>query len=92
VSSLEKPHLSGARLKRERGKRRERLNRRKDIRVEAIRSGKAVTVTPAEFSELSGLSLATVYRRVYDGTLKYKKMVPEGGKRGQILIFADQLG
>ncbi|WP_254509345.1 hypothetical protein [Anatilimnocola floriformis] len=40
-------------------------------------------VSPAKFSELSGLSLATVHRRLADGTLPKKQY---GGKRCRVLI------
>lgn len=40
-------------------------------------------VSPARFSELSGLSLATVHRRLADGSIPKKQY---GGKRCRILI------
>jgi hypothetical protein len=76
------------RLMRARKSARARTLRRKERRAEAIKRGVAVTVTPREYAELSGLSLYTVYRRVWNDPpkLRFKR---DGGR---ILIFADQLG
>jgi hypothetical protein len=65
---------------------RARAERRRERRRAAIRSGDAVTVTAREYAELSGLSIYTVYRRIWDEKLRIKR----DGKR--ILIFRDQLG
>jgi hypothetical protein len=65
---------------------RARLEKTRARRLAAIRSGDAVTVTPREYAELSGLSLYTIYRRVWTEKLRFKR----DGSR--ILIFRDQLG
>jgi hypothetical protein len=81
------------RIARERDRRRAQAERRTTRRALALKTGRAATMTPAEFSEITGVSLATVYRRIADNTLKHKKLVAKGGKkRGVILIYAAQLG
>jgi excisionase family DNA binding protein len=85
ISHIEDERSRAVRLARQRKQRRARLERRQARREAAIRSGGAPTVSPREFSELSGVSLATVYRFVYNGKLKFKKL----GWR--TLIYADQL-
>jgi hypothetical protein len=77
----------------ERERRRAAAERRKSRRTEAIESGRAKTVTPEEYSAITGVSIATVYRRVADGALRHKRLASkDGAKKGPILIFADQLG
>ncbi len=66
--------------------------RGKADRKAAIDSGRATFVSVAEFSERSGVHLATVYRRVADGTLRHKKLIGKGLKRGRVMIYADQIG
>ncbi len=61
-------------------------------RKAVIDSGRATFVSPAEFAERSGVHLATVYRRVSDGTLRSKKLIGKGLKRGRVMIYADQIG
>jgi hypothetical protein len=88
----EDQRVRAIRLQRERKLARARRDKSKARREAAIKSGDAPTVSPREFSELSGLSIATVYRRVYDGTFKHKKLGPSGRKNGRVLIYRDQLG
>lgn len=48
-----------------------------------VNNNDAGHVSPAQFSELSGLSLATVHRRLADGSIPKKQY---GGKRCRIMI------
>jgi len=69
---------------------RQRQARQAD-RKAAIDDGRATFVSPAEFAERSGVHLATVYRRLADGTLLHKKLIGKGLKRGRLMIYADQI-
>jgi hypothetical protein len=92
ISTTEDPRVRSIRLLRERRLARARREKAKASRAVKLKSGEALFVSPREFSELSGLSIATVYRHVYNGTLKYKKHIAKGGKNGRVLIHRDQLG
>jgi hypothetical protein len=48
-------------------------------------------ISPTEFSRRSGVHLATVYRRVDDGTLKHRKLIGAGKRRGRLMIDASEL-
>jgi excisionase family DNA binding protein len=78
--------MRAVRLQRQRKLRRARFERSRAKRQAAIKSGDAPTISPREYSELSGLSLPTVYRRIDTGKLRFK----EDGRRK--LIYRDQLG
>jgi hypothetical protein len=81
------------RLMRARKNARLRKERSKARRAAALKSGEAPTVTVREFSELSGLSQATVRRRIDDGILRIKERPGKGSiKFGRVLIYASQLG
>jgi hypothetical protein len=60
--------------------------RSKTRRAALVKNGEAQFVSPREYSEATGLHIATVYRRIYSGALRFKK---DGSRT---LIFADQLG
>jgi hypothetical protein len=64
---------------------RARVQRSKERRQAAIQSGEAKFVSPREYSELTGLHIATVHRRLKAEKLRFKK---DGAR---VLIFADQL-
>jgi hypothetical protein len=92
ISTIEDPRVRAIRLARERKLATARREKSKASRQALIKRGDAPTVSPREFSELSGLSIATVYRRVADGTFKHKPLVGKGKKHGRVLIYRDQLG
>jgi excisionase family DNA binding protein len=81
----EDPRVRAIRLARERKLDRARCEKSKANRQALITRGDAVTVSPREFCELSGLSRTTVYRRIYDGTLKHKKL------NGRVLISYSEI-
>jgi excisionase family DNA binding protein len=85
-SDSEDPRIRVIRLQRERKLRRARFERSRAKRRAALNNGDAPFLSPREYSELTGLSIATVYRRLYDGKLKHRK----DGRR--TLIYRDQLG
>jgi hypothetical protein len=88
----EDPRVRAIRLARERKLARARREKSKASRQAAIKSGDAATISPREFSELFGLSIATTYRRVKDGTLRSRTLVAKGRTSGRVLIYRDQLG
>jgi hypothetical protein len=65
---------------------------RADRRKAAVQSGEALFVSVAEFAVLTGISPATIYRRLADGTLKSKKLVGRGNHKGRTLVDRSQLG
>src|SRR5690348_3372943 len=61
-----------------------------DMAVDSIPDGTTHKrfLSPKEFSELSGLSLATIHRYIKNGKLPYRQ---PAGPRGRILIPAEVL-
>jgi hypothetical protein len=77
--------------------RRRELTRKRQAEAaaaEAASTPPAVTpryVSPPVFAERSGVHLATVYRRIHDGTLRCKKLIGKGKTRGRFMIDASEL-
>jgi hypothetical protein len=69
ISETEDPRVRAVRLGRERKLAAARREKSKANRQTAIKRGDAPIVSPREFSELSGLSIGTVYRRVKDAVV-----------------------
>jgi hypothetical protein len=91
-SETEDPRVRSIELERERKLARARREKSKANREAKLKTGEAAFVSPREYSQLSGISIATTYRRVRDGTLKHKPLVGQGKKHGRVLIYRDQLG
>jgi hypothetical protein len=68
--------------------RRARVERRHAARAEAVKTGKAKFVSVAEYCLLTGLSPATIYRRIGDGTLAATKIGGKSKRGGKLLIEA----
>jgi excisionase family DNA binding protein len=73
-------------LMRARKNARQRRESRLARRAAAVETGKALYVSVSEAAVLTGLSVATIYRRVADGTFTHKKIT------GRVLIERSQLG
>jgi hypothetical protein len=71
---------------------RARVARRQERRKAAVKTGEALFVSVSEFAVLTGMSPATIYRRLADGTIKAKKVIGKRHKKGRTLINRAQLG
>jgi hypothetical protein len=77
------------RLARQRKANRAFADKRRLARAQAVEAGKVLFISPTEYSIITGVHIATIYRMVGDGRLKAKKL-GEGRRGGRVLIYADQ--
>jgi hypothetical protein len=63
-----------------------------DAEAASSRTGPKISyITPAEFAERGKVDIATVYRRIHDGTLRHKKLIGKGKTRGRFMIDESEL-